>query len=344
MNVVYYSSDFFSEICGVAIESLCENNQDAEHITIYIVEDQIADINKARLQKIAEHFDREIVFIKAPSQEEVYPGIKMNLGKTFTRMILGEILPPEVDRVLSLDSDTLVMDSLREMYETDFDDDEFVAGVYDCLGKAMQKRVLHAPDDMNYCNAGVFLIDLNKWRKADMGKKLEQAVRDIADGKHVMYFLEQDLMNLLFYGHLKLLHPRYNLLTSIYLFDYPEMMMMKKPTAYYQKDEIQAAKNHPALLHATTCFYVRKRMWVKDSDHPYAAFYMDFRSRTPWKDTDPIHDARTGKKKIYSELWHCMPRKWAVRMAAFMINAVRPLYAWITAKASITTVANQSST
>ena len=26
MNVVYYSSDFFSEMCGVSIESLLENN------------------------------------------------------------------------------------------------------------------------------------------------------------------------------------------------------------------------------------------------------------------------------------------------------------------------------
>ena len=29
MNIVYYSSDLFSEMCGVAIQSLCENNKDA---------------------------------------------------------------------------------------------------------------------------------------------------------------------------------------------------------------------------------------------------------------------------------------------------------------------------
>ena len=32
MNVVYYSSDFFSEMCGVAIESLCANNLDVDKI------------------------------------------------------------------------------------------------------------------------------------------------------------------------------------------------------------------------------------------------------------------------------------------------------------------------
>ena len=42
MNVVYYSSDFFSEMCGVAIESLCESNTDADEITVYVVEGSIA--------------------------------------------------------------------------------------------------------------------------------------------------------------------------------------------------------------------------------------------------------------------------------------------------------------
>ena len=39
MNIVYYSSDLFSEMCGVAIQSLCENNKDADDINIYVVED-----------------------------------------------------------------------------------------------------------------------------------------------------------------------------------------------------------------------------------------------------------------------------------------------------------------
>ena len=43
MNIVYYSSDLFSEMCGVAIQSLCENNKDADDINIYVVEDNKKD-------------------------------------------------------------------------------------------------------------------------------------------------------------------------------------------------------------------------------------------------------------------------------------------------------------
>lgn len=344
MNVVYYSSDFFSEMCGVSIQSLCENNQSVDDITIYIVEDHISETNKARLKKITDRYGRKMIFIKMPTQQECYPGVNVNLGRTHARMALSKILPSDVDRVLSLDSDTLVVDSIEEMYHTPLEDDQYVAGVYDCLGQAMQKKVLHAADDLCYCNAGVFLIDLEKWRAENVGEKLLEAVLKNADGNHVMYFLEQDLMNLTFYGHLKTLHPRYNLLTSIAYFDYEECMMMKRPVRYYKKSEVEYAKEKPAILHATTCFYVRKRMWVEDSDHPYHDRYMTYRNQTEWKDEQQIQDKRKFSKKIYAAFWHCMPRSMAVYLATLLINYFRPFYAWITTKASIDTIAEQSST
>lgn len=342
MNVVYYCSDSFSEICGVSIQSLLENNQDSDTITVYVVEDKISKVNKDRLSNIVEKYHRNLVFIKMPSQKELYPDVKMNLGHTYARMALGEILPSDVDRVLSLDSDTLVLDSIKNMYNTKFTEDEFVGGVLDCVGEAIQVRVLHAPRAMKYCNAGVFLIDLKKWRERSVGNQLLDVVTHRADGKKLMYFLEQDLMNWVFDGHLKVLHPRYNLLTSIAKFDYGEVIQMKRPTTYYSETTIKEAKIKPAIVHATTCFYIKRRMWVDNSDHPMASKYVEYRNNTPWKDLPRIKDARPLSKKIYGGIWHCMPRGAAVLSASFMINCVRPVYAWATTKASISTIAVQS--
>lgn len=344
MNVVYYSSDFFSEMCGVAIESLCESNTDADEITVYVVEDHITDKNKSRLTEITRRFNRRLEFIRMPKQEEVYPGVKANLGRTYARMALGEILPENVDRVLSLDSDTLVVDSIQEMYNTEFSENEFVAGVYDCVGQAIQNKVLHGPKDLKYCNAGMYLIDLKKWRQQNIGQQLLDLVLGNADGKSIMYFLEQDLMNMAFYGHLKLLHPKYNMLTSIYLFNYHDVLKMKKPVCYYTEEQVDEAKSKPAIFHATTCFYVKKRMWVENSDHPYVKFYKDYRSRTLWKNDPQVKDSRTKSKRIYAQFWHCMPKACAVTLASWVINCFRPFYAWVTTKASITTIAEQSTT
>ncbi|MGB4415273.1 MAG: glycosyltransferase family 8 protein [Paludibacter sp.] len=343
MNVVYYSSDFFSEMCGVAIESLCENNQQTNDINVYIIEDQISDVNKSRLRQIIDRFQRNLIFIKMPTQKEVYPDVKINLGRTYTRMILGELLPKEVDRVLSLDSDTLVMDSIDEMYNIDLED-KCVGGVYDCLGKAMQFKVLHKDEKLKYSNAGVFLINLKKWREQKIGEKLLDTVINATENKKSLYFLEQDFMNLVLENNLKLLNPRYNLLTSIYIFSYKDLIRMKKPVSYYNEAEVNEAKQKPALLHATTCFYVRKRMWVEGSDHPYTSFYIDYRNRTPWKLLPQIKDSRKFSKRIYAAAWHTIPRFLAVPIASFTINYVRPWYAKISGKLSIQTIANQSST
>ena len=342
MNVVYYSSDYFSEMCGVAITSLCENNREEDEITIYVVESKISEENKQRLKNITDRYSRKLVFIPRPTQEEVYPGISTNLGNTYARMALGELLPPEVDRVLSLDSDTLVLDSLGKMYRTEFAEDEFVAGVYDCVGKAIQSDVLHCPEDLKYCNAGMYLIDLKKWRARNIGKQLLDLVLENADGKHIMYFLEQDLMNLAFYGHLKLLHPRYNMLTSIYYFNYDEVIRMKRPVRYYSRKVVEEGKTRPALVHATTCFYFRKRMWVSGSDHPYYRKYLQYRQMTEWKNDPEKSDDRNWKKRLYGGFWHLMPRCMAVSLAAFLINFVRPTYARITTRLKMSTIATQS--
>ncbi|WP_287800057.1 glycosyltransferase family 8 protein [Anaerostipes sp.] len=342
MNIVYYCSDSFSEICGVAVQSLVENNTDSDEITIYIVEDKISETNKNRLRGIVDKYNRNLVFIRMPSQEELYPDVKMNLGHTYARMALGEILPDNVDRVLSLDSDTLVLDSIKAMYNTKFSEDEFVAGVLDCVGDAIQTKVLHAPKTMKYCNAGMFLIDLKKWRELKVGEQLLDVVTHQADGKKLMYFLEQDLMNWVFDGHIKVLHPRYNLLTSIAKFEYKEIIRMKHPTTYYSAKSVAEAKKKPAIIHATTCFYIKRRMWVENSDHPMAEKYIEYRNKTPWKNEPRIKDTRPANKKIYGGVWHCMPRSCAVWSASFMINCVRPVYAWATTKASISTIATQS--
>lgn len=340
MNIIYYSSDFFAEMLGMSMLSLCKNNQTAETIHIYVVEDKISDTNKKRLQEIADQYNRNLIFLKMPSQEEAFPGVDMNLGRTYARMILGDILPMEVDRVLSCDSDTLFMDNIESMYHTALEGCG-IAGVYDCVGEAVQKKLLHSDSSMKYCNAGVYLIDLNMWRKENITSQLLDKALEFGGG---LYFLEQDLINIVFKGKIKLLHPRYNMLTSIYYFDYEEVIKMKRPMSYYEKTLIDEAKERPAILHATTCFYIKKRMWVENSDHPYAKFYQDFRIESPWRDEPQIKDGRKKRKQIYAQFWHCMPRSMAVLLAALTINYIRPIYAKLTTKFAISTIATQSST
>lgn len=59
---------------------------------IYIVENNISEHNKYRLLDILNRFHRNIFFIRMPSQNEVYPNVTINLGRTYAKMALGEML------------------------------------------------------------------------------------------------------------------------------------------------------------------------------------------------------------------------------------------------------------
>ena len=56
MNIVYSSSDSFSPIAGVSVVSLLKNNRDAENITIYLIDNNISDENKARFEKLVSEY------------------------------------------------------------------------------------------------------------------------------------------------------------------------------------------------------------------------------------------------------------------------------------------------
>ena len=61
MNVVYSSSDSYSETCGISIVSLFENNLDVEQIRVVIVDNDISSCNKERLLNTAKKYESELV-------------------------------------------------------------------------------------------------------------------------------------------------------------------------------------------------------------------------------------------------------------------------------------------
>lgn len=65
VNVVYCSSDSFSEVCAVSIVSLFENNKHLDEImTIaHVLEDRISDKNKQRLPDMAKRYGRSIILV-----------------------------------------------------------------------------------------------------------------------------------------------------------------------------------------------------------------------------------------------------------------------------------------
>ena len=78
MNIVYASDDNYAEIMGVSMLSLFENNKDTSEIVVYVLDSQIRNDNKQKLQQIADIYNRQLNFI---SIQKIYQIIKIFFQK-----------------------------------------------------------------------------------------------------------------------------------------------------------------------------------------------------------------------------------------------------------------------
>ena len=325
MNVFYFSSDMFVEVAATSMISLMENNRSFDEIHFYLVDDGIKDENKKKLVDMVHRYDRKIDFIPAPDPCEMlrYPfKDKYQMGHSYVRMCVGSLLPKSVERVLCLDSDTLILGDLTEFWNINMGKN-VLAGVVDCMNLRAYSRQFALSGDEIYCNAGVFLVNLIQWRE----QNIEEDIIDIINKKNGnVFFFEQTLMNYCCRGKIVKLHPKYNAYTLFYAFDYQNLLCWRKPTFFYSELEVMEAKEKPVIAHLTRNFYMLSRPWVEGCDHPLTKIYLKYKRKTPW----PLlsKDTRSVVQIVKYRIWHSIPQRFLCMAASIIYNGIRPKLWW----------------
>ena len=168
MYVIYHSSDSFAEVTGVSIASLFENNKDIEEIHVLYIEKGMTEENKNKILAISKKYNRTLEFMEMPDwSKKLNLQLKSSkrswLGMGYNRLFLTEYLPANIEKVLYLDSDTIVEQSLKELWNVDLNG-YYMAGVDDCLSRFYRPLVGISGDEV-YCNAGMLLFNVKKWRE-----------------------------------------------------------------------------------------------------------------------------------------------------------------------------------
>lgn len=330
MNVFYFSSDLFASVMAVSMVSLLENSRSFEKIEFYIVDDGISERNKTKLLEMVRQYAdgnhmRNITFIGAPDPVKAFRfpfKSRYQMGHSYPRMLIGSILPESIDRVLCLDSDTLVCGDLQELWDLDMGKN-ILAGVSDCMNIKKYSKQFQMTDDMIYCNAGMFLVDLKKWREQKIENKI---IHRIHKQNGNVFFFEQTLMNWACGGKIYALSAEYNCYTLFWAFSYKDLIKWRRPLNFYAEQEVETAKKSPKIIHFTRNFYMLSRPWVKGCDHPITAEYIRYKKMTPWQDLDD--DTRSEKQRKRYELWHKLPLELLINGASFIYNEVRPKMWW----------------
>ena len=80
----------------------------------------------------------------------------------YYRLLAFKLLPEELDRILYLDPDMLVLNPVREFYNTDLEGYLYAAAYHDKISVKELNRIRLMPYEIrNYYNSGVLLMNLH---------------------------------------------------------------------------------------------------------------------------------------------------------------------------------------
>jgi lipopolysaccharide biosynthesis glycosyltransferase len=320
MNVVYASDDNFAEIMGVSICSLFENNKDVAELTVYVLDDNISEKNKCKLDDLAKTYGRKIQYRSIENIKSKLATLCQQRGSlcTFSRLMLSQLLPLNIDRILYLDCDTIVRKNLLDFYNQNFDG-KIVCGVLDCISKQHRTRI-DLDEKAIYINAGMMLIDFQAWQKKSIDQKIEEIINKYSG--HVPY-ADQGIANISLQGEIKLVHPRYNCMSIFTAFPFDHLLKYRKPSFCDSRADIDEAKKDPAIVHFVTLFCI-SRPWFKNSSGRFFDEWKQYKQHSPWKYAPEREQKKHTFQHIGAYLYRIAPPNISLAILGFLHSRVKP--------------------
>lgn len=284
LNVLFASNNEFSPYMGVSLYSLLKHNiNEFETIRIYIFDDGISEKNKNKINSIAKSFKSEIHFIKSKDIEQIIGEKTFAMYKdgvksmtTYSRLFSSTLIP-HVDKILYLDSDSLILNSFKDLWEMNFDEYS-CAGVIDTLGIEYIKKEIDLEEKYNYVNGGFLLINLKKWRENNIETEFMDFLKE---HNKKFIFHDQGILNGVLKNEILYLHPKYNLLGQFHDINYEKAIKRAGYPNYYNKEIIEEAQKSPIFLHF--CGGSISRPW-KNIQHPFYETYKKYYEKTPFEE------------------------------------------------------------
>lgn len=219
---------------------------------------------------------------------------------TYYRLLLDQLLPESVDRLLYLDGDTIIRGSLRPLLDLDVSN-VALAGIADYIPTFKQPQLqphptrLGLPDDL-YFNAGVLYINLAKWRELGTGKRAISYVLENLGDPVKLEHRDQDALNVACAGHWLPLGPTFNYAN----WSLDSQRLADPRTAFAPGANV--GENGPLIVHFTGAV----KPWHGGTGNPYAAEYWHYRQQTPYADEQAHRKARL--KAIPDRVRHTIVR------------------------------------
>jgi len=286
--VVCAADDRYSMPLAVVARSALDNLSYDYKIRLFVIDGGITNTNKAKIVSSIDGNRCQIEFIPRPDNwlaairdilnylSKSTPAELQHItvsAATYYRLFITELLPSSIDRVIYLDCDLVVKDDLRKLWEADFKDayvlavqDLWVPYVSSMKGVPYQK--LGIPTDSKYFNAGVLVINLQKWRLDGVTTK---AIEYLKTYQEDIRAHDQDVLNGLFAGQWGELDSKWNLTPAI-IDLFPSWQ--ESP---FSEEMYQLLISSPSIIH----FATNRKPW--NSRHTlFKDTFFEYVDKTAW--------------------------------------------------------------
>ena len=199
----------------------------------------LSEINKEQIMKLNNKYKCYIYFINI---EKIFKNktkrLLSNYFSNYFRLLIGNLIPNEIDKCLVLDYNIIVNKDLSELFNINMKDN-YIAGVVSAhhyFDEKKECKRLNISSMRKYINACMMIINLQKIRKDNM---ILNYMKIIKNNKNLQ---EQDILNVACYTKIITLPPKYNAMISILK---ENNHLLRK--LFKEKDIIEA-KNSPFII------------------------------------------------------------------------------------------------
>jgi lipopolysaccharide biosynthesis glycosyltransferase len=252
------------------LHSVLARNRDHDVHVHYMHGPDVGAEQEERLEEMVVREGGSISFLRIGDEAiEGLPTVGFTRKATWYRIFLPELLP-DVDRILYLDADLIVVDSLAPLWEVD------LRGYWvGAVTNVFQQNHLARPAELGlagprvYFNAGVLLMNLAEMRR----DRRTQALLDYGVGHAPkLEWRDQDALNVVLGERRLKLHPRWNCMNSFFLFRHSARALGRW--------RLRQAFRNPAIRHFEGPDALKP--WHPQCEQKLCELYMQHRRATPW--------------------------------------------------------------
>lgn len=269
MDIALSFDKGFSMQTAVIMASVSMSNADSD-ITFHLLTDSLDDDLKDRICFSLKHDHHKAIFYTIDRGMlrdcPVNEGLACPSLAKYYRLLLPKLLPQTIERVLYLDCDIIVIDTLLPLFQMDMKNKPI--GVVLDQKPYMLDNYNRLRIDLSdgYFNSGVILFDLKEWRDHEYDKEIFTYIKE---NNERLVWEDQDALNKIFSRNKIFLPIRYNLQQA--------MMYVQNWMSWKEQAEIEQAIKAPVCIH-----FCGDKPWTDTCRHPYAELWNEYLKSTSW--------------------------------------------------------------